>query len=233
MEDIALSWDGTYIGEFSDEDIIFIKKFDSLDYFFLKPMNAYFILAQLTNLTSCVFDEIKLMFNIQKTGTHWMRINNKIKIIYRANVYEDELICDSILDNEDLEINSLVVRNIMAFRCMFKFKSITYSNLRMRNGIVISFYDDFSIGTYNPSRNLNISACLYNNIFGDKDFCIIIGNILSSKFGISIGEGIIEKIRLDFRGKFQRILKSVNADLIAFENDLYQCLSQTLNLLLL
>lgn len=97
------------------------------------------------NTLSCLVDEIKSVFNLEKIGTHWCKINGKIyilfKCVYDKNGYIKEETTLSNFDNI-LLLNKDKIQEVFVFRELLGVTCSYESSIIVReNKIPISFYE--------------------------------------------------------------------------------------------
>ena len=212
-------WDGT---EISLNDFTIRKAiYEKYTYWVLikDKIKDYCIMRYSTHTLSCLIDELKPIFKIEKNGTHWAKHIGKIVILTRVNVINNVII-------EDLSLSEIKYRESIVFdiQKIFLFREILgitrswEKNIMLRKQgldvIILSFYEpNMSPG----NRDKVIPDTVLDKWFPDTNLDEVIKKI----FGISKSSevtNLIHELRIQMLQIFNRVGKNAinNIDEILF-----------------
>jgi len=161
-------WDGTYLGTISDEDII--EKFTNIfEYWRIKINNNIFIaiIRKSKDYSPCLIDELKPLFGLTKSGTHYIKYKYKYIVLIKPYLDNDMVINEVQLNQIDItKLNDNLVDKI---KRIYVFKDLLCLNKATDSSIVIrkSKYSDISYplslldGTLKISKITDISKSTY------------------------------------------------------------------------
>lgn len=169
-----LQWDGSDIGSFSKSIIVGTEYFSKLMYVSLKIGDdlIHGILVQMQTTLPCLFDELKTVFGLPKTGSHRIKIGSKRYILYKASYISGEIVHDKGL-KDDL-INSYpelraIVSRFLTFRSIVGVSPNLMKNIKIRQTsshfvYPVSFNDKFTYdqkhGKYSEGKQSVTTAIL-------------------------------------------------------------------------
>lgn len=140
---MSLPWDGTYLGHITKSQILEKYKYESQIYWKLKlpikstpsEITIYCQARGCKNTYPCIIDQLKELFDLRKTGTHWIHLGKRIIILSK---------CESSGNYDILTYHKLsyfeksvyptfqeTVRKIFAFKEVFGVKFATLNNLKV------------------------------------------------------------------------------------------------------
>lgn len=136
-----LRWDGTYIGSLHKDDILEINKWNDFKLYRIKLNEQLFLDCVCHSSTgnssdSCICDELKPLFGLQKIGTHWMRFGKSqtVLVLYNpVSFYNYTLLMKPIPDIYQEEI-----RRILIFRYICSISNISEKNIIILNNRPLS-----------------------------------------------------------------------------------------------
>lgn len=229
MSNSDLLWNGSYLGEFKKEDIELIKK-DKDTYINLKinGNNIKCILAKKVNILNCIFDEIKPLFGLTKTGTHHLKVRGNYKLLYKLDSPDDLTTVDSII----APTYHQEIKRLMAFKCMFRLGKVELKHFKIRNNQIITLNDSIPLKgyNYNPDRPLDIADKLYQAYFDEQeDLTFVLKKILQEKMNKEIKPKDLLDLKSSYRAEFQDIIKRIDKNLLFYESDIFAHFSRTLD----
>ncbi len=178
-------WDGSFLGEFSQDVILNCTESEKLKYVELKIW-AYrtfgILVSSKTPDLLCIYDELKDLFGLMKTGTHSIKIKGKTYVLYRAIYSNPNLVSknhEAVDDpegpvsglqfDEELTTGTLdkwkhltelkgQIKNLLAYRHLLGVSPNSESGIKIRKtgtGMVypISLNDKFSIDQKEGIKN--------------------------------------------------------------------------------
>lgn len=226
-------WNGTFLGKFDESVIINETSYCGLRYVLLniKGFKTYGILVSSTALTPadllCIYDELKEIFGLVKTGTHSLTIKSKTYVVYRAiftnNIQFDELLSDDVLNKyKHLEDLKTKVKNLLAYRHLLGVSPNSESGIKIRKsgtGLIfpISLNDKFTVDKKEGVIKNGLRTMSDKNFakwfpVGDS-FADTIKKMLYFKTEDDIPE-MVDKIR----DKIEEIVNRINKEFIWLEN---------------
>jgi len=146
------NWDGSNITEFINKKEIKIYEGENekKTYWLIENEESktkeIVLVRSSVNILPCLIDELKIIFNLEKIGTHWLKFHGKIYIIFRIEM-EDENVLDEItLDQYKYDKNiEKEVQRIFLFRELLGLTMNFEKNIILRNKSLyiqpISFYE--------------------------------------------------------------------------------------------
>lgn len=227
-------WNGTFLGKFDQSILKNETGYNGLRYVLLEiqGFKAHGILVSSTALTPadllCIYDELKEIFGLVKTGTHSITINSKTYVVYRAifsnNIQFDESLSDDVLHKyhhleEDLKFK---VMNLLAYRHLLGVSPNSESGIKIRKsgtGLIfpISLNDKFTVDRKQGIIKNGLKVMSDKNFakwfpVGDT-FAGTIQNMLHFKPDDDIPE-LVDKIR----DKISEIVHRINKEFVWLEN---------------
>lgn len=229
-----MQWDGSFIGEF-DTNIIIKNILDMQgdNYFFLnfgKIVICRYTKTFKNCYFECIVDEIKPIFNINKTGTHSIKIGKLYYIIFKTKIKKSN---DGFKINWEtplffLDKNSELFKNdqfIHTVRMMIAFKEIIGMRRDIMKKICVKNEKKMILITKNES---NYNSCLseslipikiFENWFPEKDLsdyvklmCNAIDKITDD--GIEYKESF--EILFSIRNKVSNVINRIDNKYIQF-----------------
>lgn len=86
---MSLPWNGTYLGSVDrKKSILFIQKINVHKKFYYLNLNGYMLSClgfETIDTHYCIADELKILFGLQKLGTHWIRFGQSKKLLILIN----------------------------------------------------------------------------------------------------------------------------------------------------
>lgn len=133
-----MNWDGSYIGEIFDNNIIKndYKIVHNVATFLYNDQCYRILYHQTINNFPCIFDEISSIFGVKKCGTHSCIWKGKMYILYDAN--------GLIKINNDIDINKNVAQEIYMLRMIFGFRNNNFTSIAIKNKIAVSIRNNIS-----------------------------------------------------------------------------------------
>lgn len=136
-------WDGTYLGIIHDNNIN--KKYivGEREYWdiTINKFRVVCLIKKVKDCTSCIIDELKSLFALEKMGTHHIKYHNNFIVLYRCRLSIDgkEMIYEHTLNDLHskglLTINSDIlskIRKIYVFRDLLKIGKTNDNNILIR-----------------------------------------------------------------------------------------------------
>jgi hypothetical protein len=217
-------WDGSEIKDlFSNETIIEEGKLDKNTYWRIIRGNKeeYCLLRNATNNStlSCLIDELKPIFKIEKNGTHWIRYKGKKYILLKVNTKNRVVILDLSLDkfgyHEYLEPEVqkiFIFRELLGLSCNYE-KNIV---LRKVGKFIkpISFYETNMI----PAKEEKV---IPNKIIEKWFSNNTLDEIVKRMFRIKTNQDIIN-LTHELRNKMEKIVERVDKNHITTVSEIIQ-----------
>lgn len=223
-------WDGTYLGKIDRNNILLKTSYANRNYWtiHINNMTIRCQYRQANNQFPCLFDELKILFNIGKIGTHWIYYNSKIYILLRVPIdpegnFTYEFTIEYIYKTFGIKgFNKNLcdqIRNIYIFREIFGIISSNDSNICVRES-PYSWRDHQIISTNEL------------NIVGDLDSSILSQRVLNRWFNgdsvnneMDIHRQLLDMINIDnyetmnafvlkIRSHLEIIINRINRNLI-------------------
>lgn len=234
------AWDGHHLGYLDDTHIIdktSVKIGRSMQLWQLNIDNfqTSCFVKPVDTLLPAIIDELKVLFNLPKIGTHTFRTKGKLMIAYQPLVVDHQVHIESTLDTIDQESITPVltdqVRRLFAFREVFGIKDTHESNIAIRmnsqeDPIIISYCE--AATAYADNDTL---ASVLPQIIHDKWFC---GNTTRETFKyvvtdlFSINRECPEMTIAYYRPLIENIILRIDKSLIGYVGYFLDRLSQFL-----
>ena len=208
-------WDGTDITDLVSECNIFEATYNKTTYWVIKKNkieSSEICLVRNGNTTVCLSDELKSIFGLKKVGTHWIRYNNKIKILIKPYLtseghVKEEINMKTVQLKDELMI--LQLQEIFTFRELLGITCSYMSSLVWRgtekNGYPLSYYE--------PNMNLDdkkvIPATILNTVFVNTDLNEVVAKLIKVKSLDSMSE-----IVFNLGSQIENTIYRVDRDLI-------------------
>lgn len=139
-----LKWDGTFLGEITDLDIVEKYMINGKEYWNFS--NSYSYVRTITSLQSCLIDEMKPIFNLKecKLGTHWVIYGKKKILLIRNMNLDGYFIEDEFVDYRKVIIDDIFTRQMQELYAFREIVGVTCSydiNFRVRKYKKKAFLD--------------------------------------------------------------------------------------------
>lgn len=170
-DDDPFKWNGTYLGEISDENIKNRFYYSSFEYWIV-ALDRYLttcMVKKTKHYTTCLVDELKPIFGLNKLGTHYCKYKTSYAILIRArtNLTGDLIISDTLLSSCVNILDSGIIEQIkriyifrdllcltkstdssIALRINDKLNSVVYPISMIDSNIKLERLTDLTISTY-------------------------------------------------------------------------------------
>lgn len=231
-------WDGSNLGTFEADIIKLTESFGSLRYAVL-AISGYeqlVILTKYTNVLCCMFDEMKTLFGIIKTGTHVITIDKEKYIIYHAvtslgQVSYDRDIGDVIVinkdscnincdGNDDIGNDDIIdgIRKLLAFRDLVGVSPNIESDIKIRKSSThfvypVSFHDrynyDFEKHVYNFNQR-PLGERMVNKWFSKMTVSETVCDMLKEKYGLDLSDhDRVTETLVHIKNEINQIIKRI------------------------
>jgi len=206
------NWDGSNITDFILNENIIIEegKYNKKTYWKIIKDNVYEIclVKTSTNTFPCLIDELKIAFDLEKIGTHWIKFKSKIMILKKleiwGNIVLEELTLNKIKFNKYLEAE---VQKIFIFRELLGMTANFEKNIILRNkGLYIKpiSFNDNNMAPYSEGKV--IPETIINKWFKNSS----LNEAILKMFGTKN----INFVLLKLKSELEKICLRVNKDLI-------------------
>jgi len=151
-------WDGTDVTDIISQSDIYEAKYSKYKYWIIQHTKSdnteVCIVRTCKSSISCLIDELKPIFGLQKLGTQWCKQGGKIRVLIRCVKTTEGYVKNEItLDQIDVSTNllKLQVQEIFAFRELLGVTCSYSSSIIIRQGknsfYPISFYEPTMLTT--------------------------------------------------------------------------------------
>ncbi len=217
-------WDGTFLGIINDSNINkkYVVENDNREYWDI-TINSFRIVCMIKRVkdcTSCIIDELKSLFGLEKMGSHYIKYHNNFIILYRCRLTESgkEMVYEYSL--HDLHSKNLLpidsniltkIRKIYVFRDLLKIGKTNDSNIIIRHSPSGAIYPiSYNESALKLERIANFSSpstipeiCYKRWFRNDKYDKVFNINIL-----------LCSMLNLFYKDKIQIILSKLRKDII-------------------
>ena len=137
-------WDGTFLGTINDTNINKKYAVGDREYWDI-TINSFRIVClikRVKDCTSCIIDELKPLFGLEKMGSHHIKYRNNFIILYRSRLTENgkEVVYEHSLNDlhlkDVLHIDNTIlnkIRKIYVFRDLLKIGKTNDNNIIIRH----------------------------------------------------------------------------------------------------
>lgn len=194
----VFKWDGSSLGELSDENIKEkqIKEKQHLWTLTIGGHEAIGYVRTSTTIHSCIIDELKPIFGLNKLNTHWFYHKKKIHIFIKY--YPD----DKKLDELSVKnINPNLIKQVQAifiFREILGIKSTNEGNIILRDELLISTNE----------KKITVDEKKENAIIKDKDYRKWFTT--TKEFNLSLRRLLKVHIKSDLVGRYMYYSDKIN-----------------------
>lgn len=224
MEKPTLKWDGSHLGTFTHSIILESSNINGYRHVHLKlnSIKVYGILC-LGNKIACIYDELKTLFGLLKTGSHSLNIGTKSYILYSCSETSNFFICDDEISNVTIErynhlnLSDQIVR-LFTFRHIIGVSPNSETGIRIRKTVTgfiypVSFNDKFVVKDEEVKFGATtMSEKTYNKWFKDKSIVDISREILDIR-----SKETTDKINM-LRSAISDIIKRIDKEQLWLEN---------------
>lgn len=215
-------WDGSYLGSYSSDVIISTVKDRGINYILTNINNIYeySTIIMTTNILPCIIDELKMIFNQPKLGTHMVRIDSKKYIMIRC-ISRSPMEVERILSlkeaityydlDENKEFNhnvrkAIALREILGLPCNIS-----------KSTIVRRIKDKYEVLSYHDISHLELQKSAIPNSyikkwFRNDDLSNTIKELLNLKGDESSNE--ITRIIMRYRESIEKVIRRIDSDYI-------------------
>lgn len=181
ISDTNLKWDGSCLGTYTKTKLIINReKYSNLYSKYTLDINGkkLICLGSISNNTdACIIDEIKIFFNLEKIGTHWIKLGNSKQNLILYNLENISNYIKTIDKyNDKYEIQKIYVFKIILYQ---SYNTDKYIRLNNNNNPIIIKDSNINISNY-----VDLSTTIRNKWFGIETICDITAkmfNVVSYK----------------------------------------------------
>ena len=208
-------WDGSDVTDFINNEKTFIREaeYKKITYWVIinEKERETCSVKPTTSLLSCLIDEMKPIFGLEKIGTHWFKFKGKNMLMHKLEIVDgcilEELTLKDVKYNEKLEPE---VQKIFIFREILGMSKSFESSIVLRNKKFfikpVSFYEPNMV----PSKKSNV---LPNTIL-DKWFSkTSVDKVVLKMFKLDKIENLTS-VLLELKTKLDKIVERVNPDAV-------------------
>lgn len=132
-----LPWDGSHLGSITDSMILGNSVWRAFEFFWVDfhPLNfrkEIVIMKYTRDKYPCIVDEVKEYLNLDKTGTHTVSFQGKLRLLIKPYTY-----------NRLIPIQDERIRKLFVFRDIMG-SSITCGGILINNGIPVSHSENYN-----------------------------------------------------------------------------------------
>lgn len=222
MNNGMFKWNGTEVTDLLKNAIIEEGIYHKTIYWRItwdENLEDFCMVRTMSNGTlSCLIDEIKPIFNLQKIGTHWIKYNNKKLILLKVNLFEGSIIYDLTLDLFDFHPKLCSeVQKIFAFRDLLGIsksyeKSIVLREITKYNYISpVSFYEP----NMEPSSSGKIPNTVLEKWFKDTS----IDQVVKKMFKIEDAKELVS-VLYNLRCQLEKVVERCDRNSIIFVDEI-------------
>ena len=220
-------WDGTDVTDLVSECDIFEAIYNKTIYWIIKNQDiTEYCLVRNGNTTVCLSDELKSLFGLKKVGTHWLKYQNKIKILIKPTItpegyIKEEINLKSIQAMNDLTI--LQIQEIFAFRELLGITCSYISSLVWREngnlGYPLSYYEP----NMNPDDKKVIPITILDKFFKGTSLTEVIRRLIKIK-----KIEALPKVSFKLGTNIEQIIYRVDRNLIEYKTCILSRITQRL-----
>ena len=236
-------WDGTDITDLINKCNIYEAKFNKIKYWVIKfsdsnnntdsdnpdsdnNIDEICIVRTVKNSLPCLVDELKVVFELPKLGTHWCRINNKNYILIRTIKTKTGDIKEEItLNMIDVPtyMMRLQIQEVFAFRELLGVTCSFESSIIIREGKSTSY----PISFYEPNMTTGDTKVIPTTVL-DKWFVeTSIDEVVKRLCRINNINGLPMLLH-NLRNKIEEIIERVDRRAITYKNLIIDRITQRL-----
>lgn len=231
----TLKWDGSYIGEFKGDIIIAQYTYKNYKFFVLKIklVNETIIPSRyvlVKNKFPNIVDEIKPIFNIQKTGSHSLKIDSQLYVIYKSkykieNKDTYKFFIDKSLNRFDKK-DPIRMRHSIEIKKIIVFRELLALRFNIEPSILLNIKTGLLTSINEIETNANNDSCSRSIItrgvalewFIENDIPFFVKCMTGN---LSISDADCEDINITtsrLKNKLEEIIERVDKDYIWFSS---------------
>lgn len=210
-------WDGSEVTDFLKREDVYWEEAIYEKYvlwrIYHKKLEEICYVRSCSSTISCLIDELKPVFKIEKMGTHFTKFHGRMLILLKPNIVNNVVIEDISLSQVNVKEETFKdqIRNIFLFRELMGVSRSTEKSIIFRQ------YKDIikPISFYEPNMNPNKDYKVISNTVLNKWFDGSIDTYMREFLNISKREEITETL-FKLRSEMEKIVNRIDKRAIAY-----------------